>query len=575
MHKIPSVAPIDFENIAKGMYKDKRQDSNWTKTSISENDIELLVDVFKELSGTRIRSSLTFGETNLIGTRDFYALIRHYLETRENPRQSFEGVMRNLGGYKGREYQDPLTDILQKMSGLRKEQVLEKMNCWGALQCIKANLNNIHCRHCLLICEKQHSWQLLLDHDILPYDDVVFLFESQFPADLTASTNYDHLQKVSNCMAAGKKVVLFNLKSIHECLYDMLNQRYQINRQGQNVCGMSVDSRSRECIVADTFRCIVVIREESFNDPMQKAFFHRFEKQWISYRKSLPLSLTKKAEAFQKYLCKIYDTSNQELSSLFCGFNEDTIPSAISCALPLESLSSTDSKNEELKPNEIDLLHQLFSPLLNPEKIVDLCIHKRFSNNQIMPTFFTFKEVVSETQELCNSKMLLILTFDEMQNAFQRKWDCKRVEDYAKVSHFEQDVKQFFTGSDSDKFVIRFQHKNSEDLTRLFQIKWIFETAHASYYKDSKDEDEEKDSNTRKSKRKKLVVLIVRSMHKLQNPFPLIFTKFISLSFFDINFICILILKIGKNIENGRRYLWIHWLVNLYFLCKIYFKTIN
>ncbi|ETO01886.1 hypothetical protein RFI_35552 [Reticulomyxa filosa] len=132
--------------------------------------------------------------------------------------------------------------------------------------------------------------------------------------------------------------------------------------------------------------------------------------------------------------------------------------------------------------------------------------------------------------------MLLILTFDEIQNAFQRKWDCKRVEDYAKVSHFEQDVKQFFAGN-SDMFILRYLHKNSEDLTQFFQIKWILETAHASYYKDNnnekKYEDEEKDRNTQKSKRRKLIVLIVRSVHKLEHPFPVIFTKKWEMVFVD------------------------------------------
>ncbi|ETO01347.1 hypothetical protein RFI_36094 [Reticulomyxa filosa] len=232
IHQIPSIAPTDLENIAKKMYQDKRKNSTSTKISTSEHDIELLVDVFKELFTTKTMDFLTFGETNYLGTRDFYALIRHSLGTGQNPCQSFEGVMRNLGGYKGKEYQDALTNYLQKRSGLRKEQVLEKMNCWEALQCVKANLNDVHCRHCLLICENQYSWQLLLDHNILSHHDVTFLFESRFPADLIASTNSDHLQKVSNCMEAGKKVLLFNLKSIHECLYDMLNQRYQINRQG-------------------------------------------------------------------------------------------------------------------------------------------------------------------------------------------------------------------------------------------------------------------------------------------------------------------------------------------------------
>ncbi|ETN99175.1 hypothetical protein RFI_38307 [Reticulomyxa filosa] len=120
---------------------------------------------------------------------------------------------------------------------------------------------------------------------------------------------------------------------------------------------------------------------------MEKAFFNRFERQWISYRKLLPPALIKKVENFQRYLCKTYNISNQNLPNLFCGFNEDTIPSAISCALSLKS----DSKNEELTQTEIDSLLQLFSPLLNPEKIVELNLHEHFNdNNPIRPTFLTF-----------------------------------------------------------------------------------------------------------------------------------------------------------------------------------------
>ncbi|ETO10748.1 hypothetical protein RFI_26628 [Reticulomyxa filosa] len=124
---------------------------------------------------------------------------------------------------------------------------------------------------------------------------------------------------------------------------------------------------------------------------MEKAFFNRFEKQWISYCKLLPSSLTKKAGDFEKYLCDVYGISNQDLPYLFCGFNEDTIPSAISCTLPPESFSSTDNKNEELTQTEIDSLRQLFSPLLNPEKIVELNLHEHFNdNNPIKPTFLAF-----------------------------------------------------------------------------------------------------------------------------------------------------------------------------------------
>ncbi|ETO01473.1 hypothetical protein RFI_35967, partial [Reticulomyxa filosa] len=87
-------------------------------------------------------------------------------------------------------------------------------------------------RHCMIISENCYSWQLLLEYNILNFNQV-FLFRSYFPQDKYSNiANYNQLNKIIDCMDTGKTVILHNLDSIYESLYDMLNQRYQTRPSG-------------------------------------------------------------------------------------------------------------------------------------------------------------------------------------------------------------------------------------------------------------------------------------------------------------------------------------------------------
>ncbi|ETO00144.1 hypothetical protein RFI_37315 [Reticulomyxa filosa] len=140
--------------------------------------------------------------------------------------------MRNLGGYKESEFQKALRTALARAKRIPKNEIPSYMDKYTPMKCVELNLKDLNCRHCMLICKTPSSWQMLLDHNVLQYTNTVYLFESKFAADTTTMTNYDHLHKIINCMEMGKTVVLYNLKGIHECLYDMLNQRYKTNSQG-------------------------------------------------------------------------------------------------------------------------------------------------------------------------------------------------------------------------------------------------------------------------------------------------------------------------------------------------------
>ncbi|ETN99142.1 hypothetical protein RFI_38338, partial [Reticulomyxa filosa] len=249
----------------------------------------------------------------------------------------------------------------------------------------------------------------------------------------------------------------------------------------------------------------------------EKAFFGRFERQYISYTESLSPSNFEKISAFKKSLCDYYGLSGEmELLELFCGFNDDTIPSAISYFLLHKAQSQSDEKQDETEQLTEQLL-ALFYPLRHPAKIASLAMCSPPRNVDYTNQFFdTFEQVVNAAKKNCNKEMLLILTCDLEYSSFQRKWSSKRISDYMKVSHLEKDVTDFFESSKKKKLILQYQHK-SKDLTQFFQIKCILESAYLYYEKPTNE---------------KLVVLIVHNIMGQQHPFPIIFSK-LNISFFN------------------------------------------
>ncbi|ETO07994.1 hypothetical protein RFI_29398, partial [Reticulomyxa filosa] len=129
-------------------------------------------------------------------------------------------------------------EVLNRTEG----EVIRELKRWTPVMCVERNLMEkkrgqspddlMMSRHCMIISEKYYSWQLLLEYNILNFNQV-FLFRSDFPQDKYSNiTNYNQLNKIIDCMDTGKTVILHNLESIYESLHDMLNQRYQTRLSG-------------------------------------------------------------------------------------------------------------------------------------------------------------------------------------------------------------------------------------------------------------------------------------------------------------------------------------------------------
>ncbi|ETO00292.1 hypothetical protein RFI_37155, partial [Reticulomyxa filosa] len=69
---------------------------------------------------------------------------------------------------------------------------------------------------------------------------------------------------------------------------------------------------------------------------------------WISYDMAFSSDIAERASAFEKYLCKYFGIHSNELKYLFCGFNQDTISSAISYLYASKIITPQNNANAKV-----------------------------------------------------------------------------------------------------------------------------------------------------------------------------------------------------------------------------------
>ncbi|ETO14264.1 hypothetical protein RFI_23106, partial [Reticulomyxa filosa] len=275
MHFIPLMDHNDLMETAKVILE----------PTFSEQAITKIIMAYEKIIKDQTNAFKPNGNSDFFGARDFYALIKYQATLSEFfDKQPLEGYLRNFGGVDSTNYNEQLQKILVEVLGKTKEEILLELKKWTPVMCVERNL--MECdqssnglmvsRHCMVISEKYYSWQLLLEYDILNYNQV-FLFGSYFPQDMYSNiTSYNQLNKIIDCMNIGKTVILHNLESIYESLYDMLNQRYQRRPSGNVYCRVALGTESRDCYVHENFKCVVVVQKEDAHSPnMPVNFFFR------------------------------------------------------------------------------------------------------------------------------------------------------------------------------------------------------------------------------------------------------------------------------------------------------------
>ncbi|ETO07999.1 hypothetical protein RFI_29391, partial [Reticulomyxa filosa] len=109
VHQIPNDLDNDLKAIGEAIYKTEH-------TNLQQTHVDMLMEVFKELhKQISEQYILSKSKDNWLGRRDFYALIRHYMHN-PVPSESFQGIMRNLGGCRDPQFQRYVAEILESVS---------------------------------------------------------------------------------------------------------------------------------------------------------------------------------------------------------------------------------------------------------------------------------------------------------------------------------------------------------------------------------------------------------------------------------------------------------------------------
>eukprot|EP01084_Bolivina_argentea_P286724 491895_1 len=127
---------------------------------------------------------------DFFGARDFYSVIREFLNSNTKFALGSEFMLSFLRNFSGvpidRHESGAYVSLLFKHTGMKKSQIVHWMKQYNPAQLVERNLrekmSNKTARHIMVITRFPLSWNVLLDLDIITYDDE-FIFGSEFARD--------------------------------------------------------------------------------------------------------------------------------------------------------------------------------------------------------------------------------------------------------------------------------------------------------------------------------------------------------------------------------------------------------
>ena len=236
-------------------------------------------------------------DDNFYGLRDFYSMFKMiYKEYQTMPSdRPFPALMlstiiqRNFGGSKdqeegrGGQILSVFENKLRQVSSYSKFRMEKE----SALELVRQNLAEMQKRreidavfenrYLLLMTDNFSAFHFLPQLLNLPNYEIIF--GSSFPQDKELIQLCRVMNKIKICMESGTSVVLLNLGSLHESLYDALNQCY-VYYGGRRYVDMGLGANRVKCSVDLGFRLIMVEDEQKARE-LPIPFLNRMEKHFV------------------------------------------------------------------------------------------------------------------------------------------------------------------------------------------------------------------------------------------------------------------------------------------------------
>lgn len=223
------------------------------------------------------------------GLRDYYGLIKMLFAAakasheRPCPQDVAQAVLRNFSGRDGVQALDVFTASLPEVR-LSQEvstmQLIRQNVCGGPRQAAAREADDPEARYLLVLTRNYVALQVLQQTLFREDQQPEIIFGSSFPRDQEYTQVCRNINRVKICMETGRTVVLLNLQSLYESLYDALNQ-YYVYLGGQRYVDLGLGTHRVKCRVHPDFRLIVIEEKDVVYEHFPIPLVNRLEKHYL------------------------------------------------------------------------------------------------------------------------------------------------------------------------------------------------------------------------------------------------------------------------------------------------------
>ncbi|XP_067057901.1 E3 ubiquitin-protein ligase rnf213-alpha-like isoform X3 [Acropora muricata] len=278
------------------------------------------------------------GKEEFFGLRDYYSLIKmvYAIAAKSGRKPGWyeleHAIRRNFGGLTERK---PVEIFKRHFQESMDDQEVESST---AIRLIEASLaredaaNFRENRYLLILTENFAALRIMQQQLLKTSDNATVIFGSSFPNDQEYTQVCRNINRMKVCMETGRTVILFNLESLYESLYDALNQ-YYLYFGGQKYVDLGLGTHRVKCHVHDDFKLIVIAEKDVVYNKYPIPLINRLEKHFLVTSTSLTAEQTELVEKLKTWanaFSKVNGRSRAfSAGDAFVGFHEDTIPSVV------------------------------------------------------------------------------------------------------------------------------------------------------------------------------------------------------------------------------------------------------
>ncbi|XP_067056125.1 E3 ubiquitin-protein ligase rnf213-alpha-like isoform X2 [Acropora muricata] len=344
------------------------------------------------------------------GLRDFYSLVKMVYKiaeklNREPAWKDIErAIRRNFGGL---DEIDPVEIFREHFSLGNMRGPEPDPDELSALNLIKTSLERQitrgESRYLLVLTENYAALPIVLQELHEKKEEPIVIFGSSFPKDQEFTQVCRDINRIKVCMETGRTVILLNLESLYESLYDALNQ-YYVYFGGQKYVDLGLGSHRVKCRVDDKFRLIVIAERDVVYSKFPIPLINRLEKHYLVLSASLNTQQKNIVERIDKWVLQ-FSTVNiprhqqlrtYTLGDSFVGYHADTAASVV-----LQVTKDLYGDGRRLYDNEEEVFRQSQELLLQcatPDAVARLpCTQLAQHADRLWSTYFTTQEHSSLT----------------------------------------------------------------------------------------------------------------------------------------------------------------------------------